>query len=326
MTLLARIIDKEIGLDWTTPIGDALPPQMRHKIHPSHRYTTIERLSSHTSGLNPNIMGLENGALWPYIKTRGVTGNAGRLALAQSVLSRPPDLGVEVDITKAVAVYNEVNSALVALAIETATSMTWEEALQKEVFEPLELYHSGFGYANAERNSGDGDPVQPWPHNLNDNPNPTVGPDGITKKFVVYAGPDPGTALAGQPLALWPASGLHASTADVLSFCDMHMRGMRGKISSHGFLRKETWEMLQTSVNRKADATRCLWIGTNQWVTHGRERYVYGLGNGGASAVSIMPEMGSAFVCLANVAGDVGVELTEEGMRVCARKLKGEAE
>lgn len=207
-TMIARLI--EAGqLKWTTTIGECFPDA---DIHEDWKPVTFEELLTHTAGAPP---------LPP-----------------DEVFSRKPPLGPECTLTRREVVlkmladkpdnppgkkyvYSNVDSTIAAAMAEKKTSVTWEDLVRREVFEPLGLKSAGFG--------------------------PPTSPDKTLPEprgHVPYLGAKvPVTDTDDNTMIIAPSGAVHMTLADLSAYANEHMRGQLGKGK---LLSSETYERLHT--------------------------------------------------------------------------------
>jgi CubicO group peptidase (beta-lactamase class C family) len=146
---------------------------------------------------------------------RGADGPALRLRAAQEELSLSP--GYPPGTRYA---YSNLGYIIVGAAVERLTGATWEEAIARELFEPLEMGSTGF------RGTGTpGEIDQPWPHTSNGQPAPINGPD------------------TDNPAVMSPAGGVNCTIQDWARFIRDQLRGARGEPA---LLNAGSYEVLHT--------------------------------------------------------------------------------
>src|SRR5687768_14537716 len=154
-------------------------------MHEDFRGVTLQQLLTHRAGLPAN------GDWWMLGK--GTTTQQRRV-LAKNVLKEAPlhEPGTKYE-------YSNVGYAIAGLMAEQATSKSWEELMQKGLFEPLGMKSAGFGPPGAK-----GKVNQPWGHAMN-------GGELVATQF-------------DNAAALGPAGTVHASLADWGKFIALHLK------------------------------------------------------------------------------------------------------
>jgi CubicO group peptidase (beta-lactamase class C family) len=297
MTVMARLVERGL-LSWTNTIDEALP-EYREVIHPGHLNTTIEMFGAHCSGITELITSAEDGQLWCYLYDTSISAYEGRRAVLLSYLRRPPDRTPG----PASHQWNFANLALIALVIETITGMTCETVVKAELFDPLEMYHSGFGPPDSARNSNSPNPTQPWPHV------PQTGAPPFSMR--------PNDRMASNPPTLWPADAVHTSLADLSKFLCFCLYGPSDQSLAH-FMGNAAWEKLTQRVEGTAYSLLNLTVGTRVWA-RGATLSALGQSGGFAASLWIAPSIGKAFACLTNVSGEVGTTVVDEAATLCTR-------
>ena len=133
-TMVARLIESG-KLDWKTTLGEALP-DLKGTMDADFRGVTLAQLLTHRAGLPAD------GNWWMLGK--GTTTQQ-RRALAKGILKEAPlhEPGTKYE-------YSNVGFTLAGLVAEQATSKSWEELMQKGLFEPLGMKTAGFGPPGAK--------------------------------------------------------------------------------------------------------------------------------------------------------------------------------
>src|SRR5690606_18734896 len=100
------------------------------------RAATVRQLLDHTAGL-PRDFGL--GSHWRALPHQGAAIVEGRRRALQPILEEAPP--VELGTRS----YSNVGFVLAGHVIEHVTGGTWEDAMRRELFEPLGMASAGFG-------------------------------------------------------------------------------------------------------------------------------------------------------------------------------------
>lgn len=183
-TLVALSIS-ECKLDWSTPVGELLPPA-----HAAWREITVQQLLSHRSGLSKVA-----GAGW-FWTARPAPLPLQRRAYAVDLLRTAP-AGAPRTYE-----YSNANFILAGTILEVLNGKAWEEQVQEQLFAPLGMSSAGFGPPR-----GDSALAQPWGHRANGTP------------------VDPRDSGADNPAGVGPAGTVHATLADWSRFVALHLRG-----------------------------------------------------------------------------------------------------
>lgn len=171
-TLIAILVEKKI-LKWENTMAEIFP-DLAEKFHADARKTTIIQLLSHTAGLPTN----------PESTQRGLS----RREVTKIGLALEPTEGF---------LYSNFGYIIAGATVEELLDTTWEEAIQKHLFEPLAIKTAGFGPPKGAKAIHGHWKSKPMSH---DNP-PMYG----------------------------PAGGLHLSLSDWVLFCQDQIKGHHGK-------------------------------------------------------------------------------------------------
>lgn len=215
-TLLATLVD-EGKLSWTITLEQAFP-DLAPKMNPAYRKVTLEQMLSHRAGFTDES--------WPKGKNlRDMyelpgTPHEQRAAYVATVLSEPPayELGSKF-------LYSNRSYAVAGAMAERIANDSWENLMQKHIFQPLGMQTCGFGAMGAG-----GDPKkidQPWQHTL---------------LLTMHRAIPPGPQADNAPV-IGPAGTVHCSVIDWGKFVTAHLRGEQGL---PGILKPETFKRLHT--------------------------------------------------------------------------------
>ena len=307
MTVLAIFIERG-AIQWHTTLSEALP-RFSNVIHASHHETTLEMCGAHVSGMTAPIHAVDGGGLWSYLNAKNTDGLAGRRAAALSFLKIPPDVKPGTQYT-----WHFVNVLIVALVLEEHTGLSWEHIMKKELFDPLEMYHTGFGPPDCARNSIRREPTQPWSHckNLNGVVVPT----------------NPAERGTSNPVALQPADGIHSSIPDILAFLTLHLDATGTSTStrpSRALLGPTSSQKLHGALFPGTSSTAGGWLSMPRAWAKGDALYIGGNSGGFSGSFWLAPASRQAFVCVVNVDGYLGGEATDEGILLCTRLEKAQS-
>ncbi|KAH8590959.1 beta-lactamase/transpeptidase-like protein [Bisporella sp. PMI_857] len=296
-TVLARFVERG-KVRWTQRI-DELLPEFSQISHQQHSETTLEMLAAHLSGISEPIYAVENGQLWVYLCGSLINGGEGRRGIALAYLRRPPDRAPGTNF------WHWGNYAIIGLILERLAGVPFEVVMKNELFDPLEMYHTGFGYADVVRNSQSANPTQPWPHEYTDgSPMINVKTSDLHDRSIL-------------PPALHPCAGIHSSLPDLCTFLQLHLESLMVK-SKTSFLKKESLEMLHSPVGTST-STRCSmhksqrnWAGGETWSFRTNSL-------GFAASVWFAPRVKKAIISLVNLSGDRGHQVEDECASACTR-------
>ena len=188
--LMARLAEKG-GPGWKTPLAGAFPG-VAGSFHPGWTNVTLRHLVEHRAGLPANLD-------WASFGRGGAPVADQRIAVVRQALAAaprsPPGSAYE---------YSNLGYVIVGAAVEQAAGVPWEEAIRREVFDPLGMKRTGFGGTGTP-----GELDQPWGHTENGRPVRRNGPD------------------MDNPPVLGPAGRVHATLHDWALFVADQLRGAR---------------------------------------------------------------------------------------------------
>ncbi len=218
-TMIARLV--EAGkMKWTDTVGEYYPDAV---IDDDWKRVTLIQLLTDTAGAPANFPR-------HVMRLKPESGRESTVARRDAVLEMiavkpeyPP--GEE-------SVYSNVGYAIAAAMAEQKTGLTWEELMQREVFEPLKLAGAGFG------------PPKSSDHNIEQ----PRGHRNLLRGKVAADDTADNTQIIG------PAATIHMTLGDLCTFATEHLRGASGEGK---LLSKETYKLLHTPpLSRYA----CGWI------------------------------------------------------------------
>lgn len=205
-TLVARLVERG-ALGWETTVGSVFATG----IDAGWREVPVLWLLCHRSGASLNF----EQELWERMVARGGTLREQRRFFVAEGLA--PPLATPPNTTTS---YSNAAFVVAAAMLEELTDTLFEELMEREVFAPLGMAHSGFG---APGTSGKLD--QPLGHGHRG--------EGWTP---VALGPNADNPAAGNP-----AGGAHATLGDWARFVAAHLR------RDESFLSAASWARLHTS-------------------------------------------------------------------------------
>ncbi|KAL8858345.1 MAG: hypothetical protein Q9198_010686 [Flavoplaca austrocitrina] len=293
-SVLAMIIDRGL-LSWEDKIVSLLP-SLSEQVHPFHRETTLAMLASHRSGFAINIYNAENGDLWRYLSGTDTSAKQGRFAVAASYLIRPPDHAPGTYFS-----WQAANSVLVALALEVVTNQPFEHLLKTLIFDPLEMYSTGFGWPDMARNDSR-TPTQPWGHDSSTKqPNDILPRRGLNVK------------------AVYSMQGVHCSAADYAAYLQFQLRCAMG-LDTAGLLSKDAISRRNAPVGSIDSSYNCDGWGTceRDWAK-GLTLTLSGYGHGTSNCAWVAPLTGKAYFVFSNIDGGSGSKFNDEAVSIVIR-------
>lgn len=218
-TMIARLV--EAGrMKWSTTIGECFPDA---SIHEDWKPVTIRQLLTHTAGAPANFS-----FLTPRNRpARGPERTRARRDAALKVLAKRPDY-----LPGERMVYSNAGYTIAGAMVERMTGETWEDLVQREVFDPLELQSAGFGPPRSPNKTFE----QPRGHS------------SIFGWKVAAGDEDDNTPIIG------PAGIVHMTLIDLCTYATEHLRGELGEGK---LLSGETYKLLHTP---DLDDYACGWV------------------------------------------------------------------
>ena len=143
--LLARLVaDGAFANGWSTTIAEVFP-ELERKIHATYHEVTLDELVRHRSGI------ARNAANWWAYRNRDIEKRRYRL-LKKNLRKRPA--GARGDF-----LYSNLGYMVAGSMAERVTGQSWEELMEEEVFGPLGMKRTGFGFPGTR-----GEVDEPWGH------------------------------------------------------------------------------------------------------------------------------------------------------------------
>lgn len=211
-TLAARLVDRGL-LVWDSKVGDLLGPLIP-KMDASWKNVTLEQLLCHRSGCPRNF----DDAIWERTVRSGMSPRDQRRVLVVNALSSLLKTKPNTETN-----YSNAGYIIVGVILEQITDSSWEALVQKEVFEPLGMKHTGFGAPG--------------------NPGKRDQPMGHLRTKTGWSPVEPGPN-ADNPVVTGPAGTVHTTLSDWSRFLAAHLQGARGNQS---FLKTASWKRLHTA-------------------------------------------------------------------------------
>jgi len=207
---MAAVLIERGEIDWSTTVGEVFP-EFAADLDPGYRDVTLEMLLCHEGGIAERT-DPELGALAQEFADWEGQPVAQRVRLLRRIMTQPPTKppGKGFD-------YSNYGYMIAAAMLEKRTGKEWAELVLKEVFEALEMRHSGIGSPAGEH--------VPVGHFQKDGKWEALpsGPKGFL------------------PTCMEPAGLLHASLGDWARFVQEHLDGDRGL---DGLVSAETFQHL----------------------------------------------------------------------------------
>ncbi len=269
---LAALLVKEGRLNWASRLVDVVP-ELRERIRPEYRATTLEQLLAHAARFPAYTQfGPER---MEELKALPGSPTEQRLAfVTQALAMEPPNQGT------GDAAYSNLGYSAAAAMMERATGRSWEELIRKRLLEPLGMTNVGFGWPATAAI-----PEQPRGHYR-------------SAGAVVEQPLDDSYML---PVALWPAGAVNTSIGDLARYAADHLDGLRGRPA---LLPSGVYEKLHHTLDGEPEGFTLGW-GVRQDPRWGDVHY--GAGSGGTFFVRIVivPALDTAVVAASN-SGDAG--------------------
>jgi len=207
-TMIARLVESG-QMKWTDTIGERFPDA---SIHEDWKPVTLQQLLTHTSGAPANFslgVMLKKPALGPECtrERRKAVMNV----IAEKPAHRPGEKFA----------YSNVGYTIAGAMAESATGVSWEDLVKREVFEPLELKDAGFGPPKSPSKTLD----QPRGHRVMYGRKASASDD------------DDNTPIMG------PAGTIHMTLGNLCKYATEHLRG---ELGAGELLAAETFKRLHT--------------------------------------------------------------------------------
>jgi CubicO group peptidase (beta-lactamase class C family) len=218
-TMIARLIESG-QMKWTDTIGERFPDAA---IHEDWKPVTLQQLLTHTSGASANFplgVRLKKPALGPECTQER------RQAVIDVMAEKPAHSPGEK------FAYSNVGYTIAGAMAESATGVSWEDLVEREVFEPLELKDTGFGPPKSPSKTLD----QPRGHH------------GMHVWKASASDDDDNTPIIG------PAGTIHMTLGNLGKYAAEHLRG---ELGAGKLLATETYKRLHTP---KLHNYACGWV------------------------------------------------------------------
>jgi CubicO group peptidase (beta-lactamase class C family) len=209
-TLCAMLVE-EGKLKWSSTLEEVFP-KYRQDMQADYRRVTLEELLHHRSGFPPDIPS----DLFSKLRQLNGSPAAQRLYFVQHIVAQPP-----IALPGKQFQYSNTNYMIAGAMAEQVTGKDWEELIKQRLFDPLHMNSSGFGGPGVDGTISEprghtdaGEPVEPGP-------------------------------AADNPVALWPAGGVHCSMIDWAKFLSLHLTDGR---SRPGLLTRDSFAKLHNPI------------------------------------------------------------------------------
>jgi CubicO group peptidase (beta-lactamase class C family) len=267
-TLVAILVEKDhLSFDSTLS-------EIYDEVHADLADVTVKDLLAHRAGLVGLTDPDDSKEIWKALTDSSMNVREQRTAMRKIVLSSPAT-----DLQNAFH-YSNVGYVLIGDILQKVTGQDWEELIQKELFEPLNMQSCSFG-APGE---GAEVPQQPWPH------------VEVEDRLVAIS---PESPQSDNPPSLGPAGTVHCSLQDWMKFSRFHIDGFHGKHTS--LLSSEGIEVLHSDNYRQSYTPGALVFNQEE---NGDVRLGHNGSNGMNYALFVMDmQKQEAFFAVANRAG-----------------------
>jgi CubicO group peptidase (beta-lactamase class C family) len=207
-TMIGRLV--EAGqMQWADTIGERFPEA---SIHENWKPVTLHQLLTHTAGAPTNFplsVRLKKPAIGPECTQERRTAVID--VMAQKPAHQPGEKFV----------YSNVGYTIAGAMAETATGVSWEDLVKREVFEPLKLTGTGFGPPKSPTETLD----QPRGHR------------GLRDWKTSVSDEQDNTPIIG------PAGTVHMPLSSLCTYATDHLRG---ELGAGELLSAETYQRLHT--------------------------------------------------------------------------------
>jgi CubicO group peptidase (beta-lactamase class C family) len=207
-TMIARLVESG-QMKWTDTVGERFPDA---PIHEDWKPVTLQQLLTHTSGAPANF------PFWLSLK--GLDLDPGctveRRKAVIDVLAEKPEHAPGEKF-----VYSNVGYTIAGAMAESATGVSWDDLVKREVFEPLELKEAGFGPPKSPSKTLD----QPRGHR------------GKYRWKTSASDNQDNTPIIG------PANAVHMTLGNLCNYATEHLRG---ELGAGKILTAETYKLLHT--------------------------------------------------------------------------------
>lgn len=218
-TMIGRLVESG-QMKWTDTIGERFSDA---SIHEDWKPVTLQQLLTHTAGAPANFslgVSLKKPALGPECTRER------RKAVIDVMAEKPAHPPGEK------FAYSNVGYTIAGAMAESATGVSWEDLVKREVFEPLELTGTGFGPPKSPSETLD----QPRGHRG------------------TYAWKTSASDEQDNTPIIGPAGTVHMTLSDLCTYATEHLRG---ELGAGKLLTVETYQRLHTP---KLHDYACGWV------------------------------------------------------------------
>jgi CubicO group peptidase (beta-lactamase class C family) len=207
-TMIARLVESG-QMKWTDTVGERFPDA---SIHEDWKPVTLQQLLTHTAGAPANF------PIW--VRLKGLDLGPGcteerRKAVIDVLAEKPAHPPGEK------FAYSNVGYTIAGAMAESATRVSWDNLVKRQVFEPLELQGAGFGPPKS--------------------PSETLDqPRGHRGKYSVKMSANDN---ADNTPIIGPAGTIHMTLGNLCQYATEHLRG---ELGAGKLLTGETYKLLHT--------------------------------------------------------------------------------
>jgi CubicO group peptidase (beta-lactamase class C family) len=290
--MVARLVEQG-HLRWSTTVGEAFP-ELRSLMRPEYAGVGLDQLLCHRGGIPPyteladdTLLALNRAASDPVSVRR---------AFVARVLQEPP-----VHEPGAVYTYSNAGYTVAAAMAERAAGRSWEELMQRQVFDPLKMKSAGFGWPAVPRG-----------------PRTTFGHWCDTTGAVHSVGRDHPYRL-GAVLA--PGGDVHADIADLARWMQFNLDGPAHRPKGDA-ITDSTWHRLHSDPD---GVTHGYAMGWQVIAVSDSETALLHDGTAGTfyTRMVIFPMRDRAVVIAANAGAPCGERACEDGLGVVMAEVRG---
>ena len=261
-TVIARLVEQG-QLSWDSPLPDLLPATF-DKIDPSWSKVTLVHLLNHTAGLPANFPALAQFERPTDPDELHAARQRHLLKVLSSAAQSAPGQKMA---------YSNVGYTLAGWIAAEKAKTGWEQLMQQQLFEPLNLSTAGFGPPRGTQ------PLdQPWGHRRN----------------LFMRTPAPPDGLADNTPIMGPAGTVHMSMADLGRYGWMHLQG---ETQDSSFLKSVTFQKLhQGGIGHYA----CGWVDQHKDWADGRILWHNGSNTMWYALMVLVPSRNAVVVVVTN--------------------------
>ena len=143
VAMIARLVERGM-LSWDTPL-DAMLPELAASMRPEYRKATLVHLLSHRAGM-PRDLRNEKTMVKYFTDARPTASQ--RLAFVAASLKDKPEAAL------GTFAYSNAGFIVATVIAEKAAGASYEQLMEREVFQPLGMQRVGFGNTGNGQNRG----------------------------------------------------------------------------------------------------------------------------------------------------------------------------